>query len=224
MAEKHISELLIGRKAYCTKTITESDVYLFAGITGDFNRIHVDEEYAKTTPSAFLDMPDNFDFYRGGGLDLTVLSFAQVDKHGNVNVSKFGGRINGCGGFVDISQSAKKGIFVSTFSAGGLNMQVNNDSIQILQEGKHRKFIENVEQITFSGKIAAQRKQDVQYITERAVFRLVEEELELTEIAPGIDLQKDILANMDFNPKLSNNLSLMPARIFKKNIASQIDQ
>ena len=169
-----------------------------------------------TNPSAFLDMPDNFDFYHGGGLDLAVLSFAQVDKYGNVNVSKFGGRINGCGGFVDISQSAKKVIFVGTFTTGGLNTQVNNNSIQIVQEGKNRKLIENVEQITFSGKIAAKRKQDVQYITERAVFRLVKDGLELIEIAPGIDLEKDILANMDFKPKLSNNLSSMPAAIFLK--------
>lgn len=168
-----------------------------------------------TNPIAILDEPSNFDFYHGGGLDLTVLSFAQVDEHGNVNVSKFGGRLAGCGGFVDISQSAKKVVFVGTFTAGGLDVQVNGAGIRIVKEGKHRKFVKKVEQITFSGEFAARSGQDVQYVTERAVFRLVNGGLKVTEIAPGVDLHRDVLACMDFEPEVSENLSIMSQSLFR---------
>lgn len=168
-----------------------------------------------TNPDAILDQPSNFDFYHGGGLDLTVLSFAEVDQYGNVNVSKFGGRLAGCGGFVDISQSAKKVIFVGTFTAGGLDVQVKDADLRIRKEGKHRKFVENVEQITFSGNFASKSGQDVQYITERAVFRLVDGALELIEIAPGVDLKRDVLGRMDFKPKISAKLKTMMPSLFK---------
>ena len=169
-----------------------------------------------TNPAAILDQPSNFDFYHGGGLNLTVLSFAQVDQHGNVNVSKFGGRLTGCGGFVDISQSAKKVSFVGTFTAGGLEVQVEQEGIRIGKEGKHLKFVRNVEHITFSGKFASETGQDVQYITERAVFRLGDGGLELIEIAPGVDLQRDVLGCMDFKPKISDTLTSMRPALFRQ--------
>lgn len=165
-------------------------------------------------PGAILDMPSNFDFYHGGGLDLTVLSFAQVDAIGNVNVSKFGNRLAGCGGFVDISQNAKKVVFVGTFTAAGLEIEIEHGVLKIVKEGRFRKFLQSVEQITFSGKYAAQNNQQVLYVTERAVFRLQDGYLLLTEIAPGVDVQQHILAQMDFRPRIARNLQTMDTRLF----------
>ncbi|NIA28730.1 MAG: acyl CoA:acetate/3-ketoacid CoA transferase [Actinobacteria bacterium] len=160
-------------------------------------------------PDAILDMPSNFDFYQGGGLDLAVLSFAQVDNEGNVNVSKFGNRLAGCGGFVDISQNAKKVVFVGTFTAGGLEIEIVKGNLAIKREGKHKKILKSVEQITFSGQYAFDNNQQVIYVTERAVFKLVSGKLMLTEIAPGIDLEKDILAHIDFMPEMSSDIKIM---------------
>lgn len=167
-----------------------------------------------TNPDAILDMPSNFDFYQGGGLDLAVLSFAQVDNEGNVNVSKFGNRLAGCGGFVDISQNAKKVVFVGTFTAGGLEIEIVNGKLAIKREGKHKKFLKSVEQITFSGRYASDNHQQVLYVTERAVFKLVSGKLMLIEIAPGIDLEKDILPHIDFMPEISTEMKTMRAALF----------
>ncbi|MBD3376364.1 acyl CoA:acetate/3-ketoacid CoA transferase [candidate division KSB1 bacterium] len=168
-----------------------------------------------TNPLAILDMPSNFDFYQGGGLDLAVLSFAQVDASGNVNVSKFGGRLAGCGGFVDISQNAKKVVFVGTMTAGGLDVDVQDGRFKILKEGRNKKFLEQVEQITFSGFYSAKVGQRVLYVTERAVFELLDGKLVLTEIAPGINLEHDILQQMAFEPHISEPLKSMDIRLFK---------
>jgi propionate CoA-transferase len=169
---------------------------------------------AATNPDAIIDQPYQFDFYDGGGLDITFLGLAQCDKKGNVNVSKFGPKIAGCGGFINISQNAKKVIYCGTFTASGLKVDIKDGKLQILQEGKLKKFINEVEQITFSGEYAYEIGQPVIYVTERAVFELTEKGLTLTEIAPGVDLEKDIIAQMEFRPNIAEDLKVMDERIF----------
>lgn len=161
-----------------------------------------------------LDQPYQFDFYDGGGIDQAFLGLAQVDEKGNLNVSKFGGRIAGCGGFINISQNAKKVYYLGTFTTGGLKISTGDGKLEITQEGKSKKFIKEVEQITFSGTYAAKIGQPVIYITERAVFELRPDGVYLTEIAPGIDLQTQVLDLMDFVPKMDGEPKLMDARLF----------
>ena len=169
---------------------------------------------ASVNPVCIIDQPYQFDFYDGGGLDMAYLGLAEGDMNGNVNVSKFGQLIAGCGGFINITQSAKKVFFCGTFTAGGLKTEIKNGKLSILTEGKKKKFVKKAEQITFSGEYAQKKDQAVMFITERAVFELKKDGLYLTEIAPGIDLKKDILDQMDFTPLISKNLKLMDERIF----------
>jgi len=168
-----------------------------------------------TNMDCLIDQPYQFDFYDGGGLDMAFLGSAEVDKEGNVNVSKFGPRFVGPGGFINISQNSKKVIFVGTFTAGGLKVAIEDGKVRIDQEGKELKFIDQVQQKTFSGKYAGMNKQPVLYVTERCVFSLTEAGLELTEIAPGIDLERNILALMGFKPIISRPPRLMDPRIFR---------
>jgi len=170
---------------------------------------------ATLNATAVLDQPYQFDFYDGGGLDMAFLGLAQCDAQGNINVSKFGPKIAGCGGFINITQNAKEVVFCGTFTAGGLKVGFEDGKLQILQEGKVKKFVKNVEQITFSGNIATQNNKKVTYVTERAVFTLTKEGLKLIEIAPGVDLQKDILDQMEFKPLISSDLKLMKSKIFR---------
>jgi Acyl CoA:acetate/3-ketoacid CoA transferase len=171
---------------------------------------------ASTNPQSILDQASQFDYYDGGGLDVAFLGLAQCDRDGNINVSKFGSKIAGCGGFINISQNSKKVVYCGTFTAGGLKVKVENGKLNIEKDGKFNKFIDTVEQISFSGQYAQSIGQTVLYITERAVFRLTKEGLFLEEIAPGIDMKKDILDHMDFRPKISENLKIMDERIFKE--------
>lgn len=168
-----------------------------------------------TNMDALLDQPYQFDFYDGGGLDVAFLGLAQADKEGNLNVSKFGTKLAGAGGFINISQNAKKIVFVGTFTAGDLKVSVQGGKMWIDKEGKVKKFIHQVEHITFSGKYAVMKKQPVLYVTERCVFSLTKEGMELIEIAPGIDIEKDILPWMDFKPIIKEPLRLMDERIFR---------
>lgn len=164
---------------------------------------------------AILDHEYLFDYYHGAGIDITFMGAAEVDQFGNVNVSKFGERTVGCGGFIDITQSAKKVVFCTTFTGGDLKVSIKNGKLYILEEGKIKKFTNHVNQITFSGKYATNHSKDVMYVTERAVFVLTKEGLVLTEIAPGIDLVKDILDLMDFEPIISPSLREMSYKIFQ---------
>lgn len=169
---------------------------------------------AADNASALIDQPYQFDFYDGGGLDVTFLGMAEVDASGNINVSKFGSRLAGAGGFINISQNTKKVVFVGTFTAGGLKYQVDKGCLHIEKEGEFKKFVKQVEHTTFSGKYAAISGRKILYITERCVFTLVKDGLQLLEIAPGIDLQKDILDQMDFMPIILEPLKEMDPRIF----------
>ncbi len=170
---------------------------------------------AASNTDALVDQPYQFDFYDGGGLDITCLGLAQADQHGNLNVSKFGPKLAGAGGFINISQNAKKVVFVGTFTANGLEIDVKDGKLIIKNEGKVKKFIKEVEHVTFSGRVAAENNKAVLYVTERCVFTITKNGMELIEVAPGIDIDKDIIAQMEFTPVIKGKPKLMDARIFK---------
>ncbi|NME83239.1 malonate decarboxylase subunit alpha [Clostridium sp. SM-530-WT-3G] len=165
-------------------------------------------------PECIIDQLTQFDFYDGGGLDISFLGMAECDKHGNINVSRFGNKIPGCGGFINITQNSKRTVFCGTFTAGGLDINVQDGKLEIISEGKNIKFVNNVSQVTFSGEFASQNSKDVLYITERCVFKLFEDGLHLIEIAPGVDVENDVIRLMDFIPIIDNELKVMDESCF----------
>ncbi len=164
--------------------------------------------------SAIIDQPYQFDFYNGGGVDVAFLGMAETDGTGNVNVSWFGSKLAGAGGFINISQNSKKVVFMGSFTAGGAQIDIQDGILRIDREGAFRKFVQRVQHITFSGRYGAKSGRQILYITERCVFSLCERGVKLIEIAPGVDLQKDVLDFMDFEPIISKQPRLMDARIF----------
>ena len=179
---------------------------------------------AATNTQAVIDQPYQFDLYDGGGLDLAFLGLAQADREGNVNVSRFGSRLAGAGGFVNISQNAKKVVFVGTFCAGRLQIDMGGGRLRILDQAGMPKFVREVEHRTFSGSYAAARGQPALYVTERCVFGLTPEGLELVEVAPGIDVERDILPCMDFQPIIRGMPRTMDPRIFRSSAMGLRDE
>ncbi|WP_314350738.1 CoA-transferase [Mammaliicoccus vitulinus] len=157
-----------------------------------------------------------WDFIYNGGLDIAYLSFAEVDQFGNVNVSKYGDRMNGCGGFIDISQTVKKIIFSGTMVVGSQST-CNDKALVIEQEGHSKKFVEHVHNMDFNASYAKELGQEIYYVTERAVFQLTDEGLKLIEIAAGLDLEKDILANIAFQPIIDDELKVIDQNIYQDN-------
>ncbi len=171
--------------------------------------------YARNA-TAMLDAPTQFDFYSGGGLDVAFLGFGELDEQGNVNVSRLGGLTVGPGGFIDIAQNARKVVFCGTFSAKGVKLSTGDGKLTVLAQGSVKKLVRQVDQITFSGAQALRRRQEVLYLTERASFRLSQQGLEVFEIAPGVDLQRDVLDQMEFAPRIAAPLQVMAAELFSR--------
>ena len=165
-------------------------------------------------PCARTDQLTMFDMYHGGGLDVAIMGAAQIDETGNINVSQFDGRAIGCGGFIDITQSARRVVFCTTLTVGDLETTFENGTVNIHQEGRHRKFVKRVGQITFNGRRALQSQQKVLLVTERCVLELTETGWQIIEIAPGISIEKDILPKMDFTPIVAASCGVMPMECF----------
>jgi len=163
---------------------------------------------------SIIDQTTQFDFYDGGGLDQAFLGMAEVDELGNVNVSRFGTRTAGAGGFINISQNAKEVFFMGAFTSGKQQVDIMADALSIKQNGSVKKFVKNVQHLTFNGQHGLKNNQKIRFITERGVFRLTKNGLLLEAIVPGIDIQKDIVALMDFKPLVAQELKVLSCNIF----------
>ncbi len=166
--------------------------------------------------SAMIGHHEQMDYYNGAGVDVTYMGLGELDGYGNVNSTKMGPRCTGAGGFIDITQNAKKVVFCGTFSASGAKYEFNDSGLSIISEGKIKKMVKEVTQISFNGELAREKQQEVIIVTERCVFKLVENGVMLVEIAPGIDLQTQILDMMEFTPIISNELKVMDLTLFNK--------
>lgn len=169
---------------------------------------------ATWNPECTVDHAHMFDFYDGGGLDIAVLGMAQLDKKGNVNVTKFGPKMVGPGGFVNISTAAKKVVFVGTMTAGEDEYKVEDGTIKIVKTGKIKKMIDTVEQISFSGEYAAKSGREIYYVTERCTFKLIDGKVTLIDIAPGMDIEKDIIGQMEFRPEIAKDVKVLPKEMY----------
>jgi propionate CoA-transferase len=165
---------------------------------------------------ALVTSPEQFDFYDGGGLDIGYLGMAQIDGDGNINVSRFGSQLPGCGGFINITQNAEKVVFCGTLTTGGLDVDIGDGTLDVVSEGEGTKFVADVEQITFSGDYAVETDQPVVYVTERAVFELTSEGLVLTEVAPGVDVDADVVEQMAFDPVVADDVAEMHPDLFRE--------
>jgi propionate CoA-transferase len=163
-----------------------------------------------TTPGWLLD------FYNGGGLDQSFLAMGEVDRHGNVNVGRLGDQLPGPGGFTDIAASTRKVTFCGTMTSGGLEVEVGEGRLAITREGAVSKFVDECQMVCFSGRQAIAEGQEITYVTERAVFRLAEDGLVLVEVAPGIDIEADVLAHAAFPIRVASDVATMDARLFRE--------
>jgi len=202
-------------------------VALVAREEGVAQQIHISVEHgalgglnlsgsAHVNPTSLLTACDIMDLYHGGGLDWSFLGFMEVDRLGNVNLGRLGNTIEGPGGCIDISASTPKVAFLSTFTYGGLKVEVGGGKLRIITEGKTRKFVKNVQGIFYNSEYGKQKGQQIRYITERAVFELRDEGIALIEVAPGIDLEKDVLGQMEFRPTIATDLKEMSPDIFRE--------
>ncbi len=173
---------------------------------------------ASAYPDAIIDQAAQFDFYDGGGLDFAALGAAEVDRYGNVNVSRFGSSLAGVGGFVNISQNACRLVFCGTMTSGGLETAIEGGELRIVREGKTPKFVSDVQQISFSGELASSSNRDVLFVTERAVFRLTRGGMQLVEVAPGIDIESQILSVMQFRPLISEVCPMRCGQLLKSDL------
>ena len=176
---------------------------------------HAREFGTSVNPRVILDQAYQFDFYDGGGLSCAFLSFAQVDRHGNVNVTRFGNRYDGAGGFINITQNTKHLVFSGSLTGGEFDIGVADGALAIRRDGRFDKFVPEVDQISFSGHLARARGQHVTFITDRAVLEMAADGLVLTEIAPGARLREDVLDRIGFEVRVSPTLRTMDARIFR---------
>ena len=170
---------------------------------------------AAVNPSSVIDNTYQFDFYDGGGLDITFVGMAELDAAGNVNVSKLKARIPGIGGFFNVTQGAKRVVFCGRFTAGEADIRAGGGRLDIRRDGKPAKFVEAVEQVSFNARAGLARGQSIVAVTERCVFRIEEAGPVLVEIAPGVDLERDVLARMAFRPRIADDLRAMPAALFR---------
>lgn len=185
-----------------------------SGLYGGAPEGGMDFGVARNT-SALLEHTVQMDFYNGMGIPYAFMGAGEIDQFGHVNSTRFGDRCTGCGGFIDITQNAQHIVFCSTFTAKGLEVVFEDGQLKIIKEGSEKKFVNKVAQISFNGDLAREKHQKVLYVTERAVFEMREDGFTLIEIAPGVDLQKDILDQMEFAPKISADLKTMNPSLFK---------
>ena len=170
---------------------------------------------ASSNPDAIVSHAEQFDFYDGGGLDIAFLGLAEMDLHGNVNVSKFGDRVAGVGGFINITQTAKEVVFMGSLTAKGIEVKAADGRLRIVKEGSVKKVVHEVEHLSFNGPYTVGKGAKVLYVTERAVFELRDGRLTLTEIAPGIDLQREVIDQLAAPVPVADDLRKMDERIFR---------